>query len=77
MINLTYSSLLVWMEPQLEGLGFEWDAILSMYKQECEIKEISQMIQKICEIYVLRDSSTKLNVLLARIMQEYKLCVVW
>ena len=78
MIKLTHSSCLVWMEPQLEGNRFEWDAIVSVYKQEYErSKEISQMILKICEIYVLQDSATKLNVLLARIMQEYELCVVW
>ena len=49
MIKLTHSSLLVWMEPQLEGNRYEWDAIVSMYKQECErSKETSQMIPKIC-----------------------------
>ena len=35
MIKLTHSSLLVWMEPQLEGNRFKWDAIVRMYKQEC------------------------------------------
>ena len=56
---------------QLEGNRFGWDAIIGMYKRECEWRSDGRerMVPKLREIHVIRDSWTKLNVLPAKIMQ--------
>ena len=55
----------------LEGNHFGWDTIIGMYKQECELRNDgrARMVPKLRAIYAIRDSRTKLNVLLAKIMQ--------
>ena len=56
---------------QLDGVHFGWDSIVSMYSRECERARsgLTRMIPKLKEIYIIRDSWTKLNVTPAKIMQ--------
>lgn len=56
---------------QLDGVHFGWDSIVSMYSRECERawSGLTRMIPKLKEIYIIRDSWTKLNVTPAKIMQ--------
>ena len=60
-----------WDNNVSAGRQSGWDAIIGMYKRECERrnKGNARMVPKLCEIHVLRDCWTKLNVLPAKIMQ--------
>lgn len=50
---------------------FGWNTITCMYNRECErVRQgMTRMVPKMKEVYVIRDSWTKLNVAPAKIMQ--------
>ena len=58
----------------INGTTFGWDAIVSMYQRECDrvSKGLTRMVPKMKEVFVIRDSWTKLNVAPAKIMQVSK-----
>ena len=62
---------------QLDGVHFGWDSIVSMYSRECERARsgLTRMIPKLKEIYIIRDSWTKLNVTPAKILIHYY-CII-
>lgn len=53
------------------GTEFGWSSITAMYHRECERVRngLTRMVPKMKEVYVIRDSWTKLNVTPAKIMQ--------
>jgi len=53
------------------GIQFGWQAIVDMYKRECQRHEngVARMIPRLREIHIIRDSWTKLNVTPAKITQ--------
>ena len=55
----------------LDGVLFEWDTIVSMYKRECDrvSNGLTRMVPKMKEVFIIRDAWTKLNVTPAKIMQ--------
>ena len=55
----------------LDGTRFGWETIISMYQRECDraSKGLTRMVPKMKEVFVIRDSWTKLNVAPAKIMQ--------
>lgn len=54
----------------LDGVLFGWDAIVSLYKCECDSVSngLTRMVPKMKEVFILRDAN-KLNVVPAKIMQ--------
>jgi hypothetical protein len=75
MINALHSSKVGGTKKFVtNGIEFGWDAIISMYHRECNrvAKGLTRMIPKMREIYIIRDSWTKLNVAPAKIMQVSK-----
>ena len=72
MVNALYSSQKGGSKLfTLEGVQFGWQAIIDMYRRECDRRKSggARMVPKMRESYVLRDAWTKLNVLPAKIMQ--------
>lgn len=55
----------------VDNVRFGWDAIISMYRRECDrvSKGLTRMVPKMKEAFIIRDSWTKLNVTPAKIMQ--------
>uniref|UniRef100_A0A1X7TDM0 Uncharacterized protein n=1 Tax=Amphimedon queenslandica TaxID=400682 RepID=A0A1X7TDM0_AMPQE len=55
----------------LDGVLFGWDAIVSLYKRECDrvSNGLTRMVPKMKEVFILCDAWTKLNVVPAKIMQ--------
>lgn len=55
----------------LDDVPFGWSPIISMYKRECQrvSNGLTRMVPRLKEVYVIRDSWTKLNVTPAKIMQ--------
>lgn len=58
----------------LNGIRFGWSTIKAMYYRECERAKqgLTRMVPKMKEVYIIRDSWTKLNVAPAKIMQVGK-----
>ena len=61
------------------GITFGWKAILDLYSRECQRRDQghARMVPKLRETHVLRDAWTKLNVLLAKIMQVLETIFVY
>ena len=77
MINALFSSKVDGTKQfkQVNGTVFGWKAITDLYKRELVRVSNNQarMVPRLREAHCLRDSSTKLNVLPAKIMQLLKL----
>ena len=72
MINALFSSRPEGSKQfQLEVTLFGWQTIVDLYQRECKRRSVgaARMVPKLREVYVLRDSWTKLNVHPAKIMQ--------
>ena len=78
MINALWSSRVSGTKHfNLEGTNFGWATIVSMYERECaRVKDgKTRMVPKLKETFIIRDSWTKLNVSLAKIMQVLNMLV--
>ena len=64
MINALFASRGGTKEFVVDDAKFGWDAIISMYRRECDrvSKGLTRMVPKMKEAFIIRDSWTKLNV---------------
>jgi len=53
------------------GVTFGWKSIIDMFAWEYQRRDDghARMVPKLCEVHIIRDSWTKLNVFPAKIMQ--------
>jgi len=60
------------------GVTFGWKSIIDIFARECQRRDSghARMVPKLCEVHIICDSWTKLNVFPAKIMQVL-LCILF